>query len=184
MFSKWLFAPRMSLPGRGSGLIDLPRSTRKFWIEGFESGSTIDRLNASAAISRYASICSGEKSSVSALFTNPSLETASGGSVSVTSSSSSSSSRRVLRYCGTVRRRALPFFGVGRERAASSASVIQSSAACRSGPSGCGAPSGGMTLSPICLRITSHKRRRRSSNDPSSWSSRTPEIAVSVLWHR
>ena len=66
------------------------------------------------------------------LFTNPSRETASGGSASVRSSSSSSNSRRVLRYCETVRRRTRPFFGVGRERATSRARVIHSTICWRS----------------------------------------------------
>ena len=121
--SSRLSAPRISLSGHGSGLMPAPRSTRKFWIVGFDFGSTMQRSSACSAMSKYASSSSGESCSVSWLFTNPSRETASGGSTSARSSSSSSSSRSVLRYWATVSRRTPPFFGVGRERADFSACV-------------------------------------------------------------
>ena len=40
-----------------------------------------------------------------------------------------------------------------------------------------------MVASAIFDCTTSHKRRWRSSKAPSSWSSRTPDIAVLSLWH-
>ena len=52
LLSSRLSAPRMSLSGIGAGLTDAPRSTRKFWIVGFDFGSTIARLSASSAISK------------------------------------------------------------------------------------------------------------------------------------
>ena len=92
---------------------------------------------------------------MSLLLTKPSLETASGGSPTVRSSSSSSNSRRVFRYCATVRRRTRPFFGAGRSRATSSACVIHSTICWRSALVGCGRPFGGMLPSPTLLRMDS-----------------------------
>ena len=88
----------------------------------------------------------------------------------------------MFRYWATVRRRALPFFRAGRERAASRARSSHTTILWRSGPSGCGAPAGGIVSSAIFVRTVSQSRRLRSSKAASRSSRRTPDIRVASLW--
>ena len=71
---------------------------------------------------------------------------------------------------GLLAREALshPFFGVGRDRAASSSFSITPNVRVRSSADGCGWPFGGIVPSPIRCRIASHNFKCRSSNEPSS----------------
>ena len=142
------------------------------------------RSSAFSAISKYASISSGESCSVSRLFRNPSLDTASGGSTAVKSLSISNNSRRVFRYCATVRRRTRPFFGAGRRRATSSPCPIQSVICCFSAAVGCGWPFGGIVPARTLLWTASQTLTWLSSKCESSRSTRTPAVLLSTLWQR